>query len=84
MIPPKRFAISLPDWGMLRRYTSRCVQMFNNLALFVCEDTRCHTNHYQLLLLIMAEDGGKEGGTFNGGIDRCIEKSQGWTTAALQ
>ena len=26
MIPPKRFDISHPDWGMLRR--SRCVQMF--------------------------------------------------------
>ena len=26
MIPPKRFDISLADWGMLRR--SRCVQIF--------------------------------------------------------
>ena len=26
MIPPKRFDIFTPDWGMLRR--SRCVQIF--------------------------------------------------------
>ena len=26
MIPPKRFDISPPDWGMLRRF--RCAQMF--------------------------------------------------------
>ena len=33
MIPPKRFDIFLPDWGMLRR--SRCVQIFLETTLFL-------------------------------------------------
>ena len=32
MIPPKRFDISLPDWGMLR---SRCVQLFLQIQYII-------------------------------------------------
>ena len=45
MIPPKRFDISLPDWGMLRM--SRCVQIFFQ-TLHVCDDytyTYIHTSY---------------------------------------
>ena len=33
MIPPKRFDISPPDWGMLR--SSKCVQIFNSSCVNV-------------------------------------------------
>ena len=40
MIPPKRFDIFPPDWGMLRR--SRCVQIFLETSLSrQCLERRC-------------------------------------------
>ena len=63
MIPPKRFDISPPDWGMLRR--SRCVQIFvkfiNDLVLdsttlvlilFVCTSIRLHLRPMLLYYII--------------------------------
>ena len=52
MVPPKRFDISPPDWGMLRR--SRCVQIFlQTFTVIVVVLLTVNLLGYTLLLLIL-------------------------------